>query len=132
MGGTPTKLTKFPTKRGGDSLFPTSFRGNKLFVAQSTCLLQLAVEDSKVVRLPEILETLAPDVDKPNEAPRMVAGARSTRLLLHMAMIQLQWYQFGIGAPLILIYFSGDWDVHWGYCIYGLLTHGYIAFEKTF
>ena len=20
-----------------------------------------------------------------------------------------------MGAPLILVYFSGDWDVHWGY-----------------
>ena len=27
---------------------------------------------------------------------------------------------FGVGAP-ILVYFSGDWDVHWGY---GILTHG--------
>ena len=31
------------------------------------------------------------------------------------------WYHFGIGAP-ILVDFSGDWDVHWGY---GLLTHGH-------
>ena len=28
---------------------------------------------------------------------------------------------FGIGAPPILVYFSWDWDVHWGY---GVLTHG--------
>ena len=28
---------------------------------------------------------------------------------------------FGAGAPPIVVYFSGDWDVHWGY---GLLTHG--------
>ena len=39
----------------------------------------------------------------------------------HVAMVQNQWYHFGIGAPLILVYFSGDWDVHWGY---GVLTHG--------
>ena len=26
-----------------------------------------------------------------------------------------------VGAPPILVYFSGDWDVHWGY---GTLTHG--------
>ena len=32
-----------------------------------------------------------------------------------MAMVQSQWYHFGIGAPPILVYFSGDWDVHWGY-----------------
>ena len=34
---------------------------------------------------------------------------------------------FGIGAPLILVYFSGDWDVHWGY---GVLTHGHVATNK--
>ena len=22
---------------------------------------------------------------------------------------------FGVGAPPILAYFTGDWDVHWGY-----------------
>ena len=38
-----------------------------------------------------------------------------------MAVDQNQWYHFGVGAPPILVYFSGDWDVHWGY---GLLTHG--------
>ena len=32
-------------------------------------------------------------------------------------------YHFGIGAPPILVYFSGDWDVHWGY---GGLTHGHM------
>ena len=31
---------------------------------------------------------------------------------------------FGVGAPPMLVYFSGDWDVHWGY---GLLTHGQIS-----
>ena len=30
-------------------------------------------------------------------------------------MGQKQWYHFGLGAPPILVYFSGDWDVHWGY-----------------
>ena len=30
---------------------------------------------------------------------------------------------FGVGAPPILVYFSGDWAVHWGY---GLLTHGHM------
>ena len=34
--------------------------------------------------------------------------------------IQNQWYHFGIGAPPILVFFSGDWDVHWGYLV---LTH---------
>ena len=40
-----------------------------------------------------------------------------------MAMVQNQWYHFGIDAPPNLVYFSGDWDVHWGY---GVLTHGHI------
>ena len=41
-----------------------------------------------------------------------------------MALGQNQWYHVGIGAPPILIYFSGDWDVHWGY---GVLTHGHVG-----
>ena len=36
---------------------------------------------------------------------------------------QNQWYHFGVGAPPILVYFSGDSDVHWGY---GILTHGHL------
>ena len=28
-----------------------------------------------------------------------------------MAVGQNQWYHFGVGAPPILVYFSGDWDV---------------------
>ena len=32
-----------------------------------------------------------------------------------LAVGQNQWYHFGVGAPHILVYFSGDWDVHWGY-----------------
>ena len=31
---------------------------------------------------------------------------------------------FGVGAPPILVDFSGDWDVHWGY---GFLTHGHLS-----
>ena len=38
-------------------------------------------------------------------------------------IVQNQWYHFGRGAPPILVYFGGDWDVYWGY---GLLTHGHI------
>ena len=33
---------------------------------------------------------------------------------------------FGVGAPPILVYFGGDWDVHWEY---GVLTHGQIAVD---
>ena len=42
----------------------------------------------------------------------------------HVAVGQNRWYHFGVGAPLILVYFSGDWDVHWGY---GSLTHGHVS-----
>ena len=42
---------------------------------------------------------------------------------LHMAVGQNHWYHFGVGAPAVLVYFSGDWDVHWGY---GILTHGHM------
>ena len=35
--------------------------------------------------------------------------------LFNMAVGQKQWYYFRIGAPPILVYFGGDWDVHWGY-----------------
>ena len=34
--------------------------------------------------------------------------------IIKMAVGQNQWYHFGVGAPPILVYFSGDWDVHWG------------------
>ena len=36
-----------------------------------------------------------------------------------MAVGQNQWYHFGVAAPPILVYFSGDWDVYWGYGILG-------------
>ena len=32
---------------------------------------------------------------------------------------------FGVGAPPIRVYFSGDWDVHRRY---GILTHGHVGF----
>ena len=34
---------------------------------------------------------------------------------IYMAVGQNQWYHFGVGAPPILVYVSGDWGVHWGY-----------------
>ena len=40
-----------------------------------------------------------------------------------VAMVQKQWYHFGIGASPISVYFSRDWDVHWGY---GVLTHAHV------
>ena len=47
-----------------------------------------------------------------------------------MAVGHNQWYHFGVGAPHVLVYFSGDWDVHWG--LTGLLTHGqmFVWFSK--
>ena len=46
----------------------------------------------------------------------------------HLAVAQNQWYHFGVGAPPILEYFSGDSDVHRGY---GLSTHGhFLLFPK--
>ena len=44
-----------------------------------------------------------------------------------LAMVQNQCYYFGIGAPPILAYFCGDWDVHWGYEV---LTHGHLSYHK--
>ena len=41
----------------------------------------------------------------------------------HLALDQNQWYHFGVGAPPIVVYFRGDWNVHWG-C--GILTHGHL------
>ena len=35
---------------------------------------------------------------------------------------------FGVGTPPILVYFSGDWDVHWGFEI---LTRGQIKPDAT-
>ena len=43
----------------------------------------------------------------------------------HMAVGQHQWYHFGVGAPPILVIFSG----HWGY---GLLSHGHMVFVFFF
>ena len=36
---------------------------------------------------------------------------------------------FGAGAPLILVYFCRDWDVHWGY---RCLTHGFASKPNHF
>ena len=53
-----------------------------------------------------------------------------TRVLIvtHLAVGQNQWYHFWVGAPPILVYFSGDWDVHWGY---GNFTHGHFGSTKA-
>ena len=41
----------------------------------------------------------------------------------HLAAGPNQWWHFGVGAPPILVYFSRDWDVHWGSVI---LTHSHL------
>ena len=46
-----------------------------------------------------------------------------------MAEGQHQWYHFQVGAPPVSVYFSGDWDVHWGY---GVLTHSQMAARSVF
>ena len=48
--------------------------------------------------------------------------------LFYIAAGQNPWYHFEVGAPPILVYFSGDWDVHWGY---GALTHGHMHCVET-
>ena len=45
--------------------------------------------------------------------PRFLCSQQRS-LFLYLAVGQKQWYHFGVGAPPILVYFSGDWDVHWG------------------
>ena len=44
----------------------------------------------------------------PTVASMFVKNASSIQVAMPMV-------PFGVGAPLILVYFSGDWDVHWGY-----------------
>ena len=53
----------------------------------------------------------------PTQTPRFEESSRlsdSTKARHQMAVGQNQWYHFGVGAPPILVYVSGDWDVHWG------------------
>ena len=45
------------------------------------------------------------------------------------AVGQNQWYHLGVGATPILVFVSGDWDVHWN-C--GILTHGHLPGSRFF
>ena len=45
--------------------------------------------------------------------PKKTKGLLILRLP-YMAVCQNEWYHFGVGAPPIVVFFSGDWDVHWG------------------
>ena len=51
----------------------------------------------------------------PIARPFLLGQANDPASLLHVAVGQDQWYHFRVGAPPILIYSGGDWDVHWGY-----------------
>ena len=51
-------------------------------------------------------------------------GVNAKARRVNMAVGKNQWYHVGVGAlgaPPILVYFSGDWDVH------GVLTHGHMG-----
>ena len=63
----------------------------------------------------------------PNAHAGLLGRVRERALRAHVAVGQNQWYHFGVGAPPVLVYFSGDWHVHWGY---GLVTHGHVGFVK--
>ena len=55
-------------------------------------------------------------------------GSPNRRFLTwYLDVGQNQGYHFGLGAQSILVHFSGDWDVHWGY---GLLTRSRIEAGK--
>ena len=56
-----------------------------------------------------------------------LAGARGSFAEYTMTVGQNQWDPM-VGAPPILVYFSGDWDVHWAY---GLLTHDQMRSIET-
>ena len=52
---------------------------------------------------------------KPRQLPRRRAAWPADGRENQLAVGQNQWYHFGVGAPPILVYVTGDWDVHWGY-----------------
>ena len=47
------------------------------------------------------------------EAFNLKSAIEHLGIVLYMAVGKNQLYDFGVGAPPILVYFSGDWDVHW-------------------
>ena len=70
-------------------------------------------------------------VQSPRKGPEGVLSPSSQSgmfLCVELAVGQHQWYYFGVGAPPILVYFNGDWDVHWG-C--GILTHGQVTTRQN-
>ena len=63
------------------------------------------------------METYSP------KAPAVRSSRTTCFDLRYLAVGQNRWYHFGVGAPPILIYLSGDWDVLRGY---GILTPGHL------
>ena len=81
----------------------------------------LFLEDNFSGGWPECRSTKGRDYEG-NGKKKKKKKKKKKHVQAHMAVGQNQWFHFGIGAPPILVYFSGDWDVHWGY---GILTHGH-------
>ena len=46
-------------------------------------------------------------------------GPKDGRLKREMA-VGHEWYHFGVGAPPVLVYFSGHWDVHCKHTRFGV------------
>ena len=68
----------------------------------------------------DVVPALSPDCQSRDgvhtqQAACAAAGSFCPGARMKMAVGQNQWYHFGVGAPPILGYLSGDWDVHWGY-----------------
>ena len=77
-----------------------------------------------------VMKQVAPEcVSKSGLFTTTQKGYHHTRRHTHMAGGQNQWYHFGVGAPPILVYFSGDWNVHWAY---GILTHAHMSASSGF
>ena len=57
-------------------------------------------------------ELCSAEADKTHTTPHCSSHLKAIRH--EMAVGQNQWYHVGVGAPPILGFFSGDWDVHWG------------------
>ena len=72
--------------------------------------LPLGTQAKRVLRVRKELE-----VTTHSGATKSHDKARSRA---HMAVVQNQWYHFGVGAPPVFVYVSGDWGVH---CTYGVL-----------
>ena len=70
----------------------------------------------------------------PSRSPRPTA-LRSDAMALNILALHgcgsNQWYHFGVGAPPILVYFSRDSDVHWGYGVSTQVHIDGIVFQRA-